>query len=102
MRHCLSKTLAAMGVLLLIGTCQAKEDAEEVPQRASAIAATCSGCHGPASDIITDISLLTDKQLEQALLDFKYGRRSATLMDRLTKGLTDTEITAIAQELGNG
>lgn len=39
------------------------------------------------------------QELSQLLLDYKYGRQPATLMPRILKALSDSEIQAIALAL---
>ena len=70
---------------------------------AQAIAFNCQTCHDPevqAEDQgIPDLSRLSRSQLYKALLDFKYGPSSATLMPRLVRGFSDDELRAIAETL---
>ena len=62
-------------------------------------AAACSGCH-PASPRVTSpvprLSGLDRTAIVRAMQDFKAGRRTGTVMDRIAKGFTDDEIEAIA------
>ena len=62
-------------------------------------AAACSGCH-PASARVTSPVLrlagLDQARIVRAMEDFRSGTRAATVMDRIAKGFTDTEIQAIA------
>ena len=68
---------------------------------AKVIAFSCYGCHG--SDGLSEKpGLLKDQaadKLEKKLLDFKYGKTYSTIMGRITKGYTDTELKAVAQYL---
>lgn len=41
------------------------------------------------------------QELSQLLLDYKYGRQPATLMPRILKALSDSEIQAIALALSH-
>jgi len=70
---------------------------------AQAIAFNCQTCHTPEvqteDEGIPDLSRLSRSQLYQALLDFKYGPSSATLMPRLVRGFSDDELRAIAETL---
>ena len=68
---------------------------------AKVIAFSCYGCHG--SDGPSEKPGLLKAQpadeLEIKLLDFKYDRTYSTIMARITKGYTDTELKAVAQYL---
>lgn len=66
------------------------------------LAASCSGCHGPAGHspgAIPAIYGRTEMQLRQALLDFKSDRRPSTMMGRHAKGFSDAELGEIAKEI---
>ncbi len=69
------------------------------------IAMNCLSCHdSEASDSdgdILNLNKFTRAKLLQALLDFKYGNKSATLMPRLLKGYADNELAAIAELLAH-
>lgn len=58
-------------------------------------AAMCSGCH--ANGGMTAINGREAGELTQIMLGFRDGTRPATLMNRLMKGFSPDEITAIAQ-----
>lgn len=68
-----------------------------------AIAFNCQNCHAdsPASvgASIPSLESLSREQIQQALLDFKYDRKPATLMPRLAKGYSDEELAAVAAYL---
>jgi sulfide dehydrogenase cytochrome subunit len=73
-----------------------------VPASGRTLAATCSGCHGPAGHSAGEIPSIygrTESQIAQAMLDFKNDRRPATMMNRHAKGFSDAEIAAIAKEI---
>lgn len=65
------------------------------------IAFACSTCHSPDSQLVKQGMPLfksqTASHLEKVLLDYKYGRKSATIMDRICKGYTDSELKAVAE-----
>lgn len=66
-----------------------------------AIALQCQSCHISAIDsTIPSLAALSKHDLRQALFDFKYQRRPATLMPRLLKGYDDHELEALADWLG--
>jgi cytochrome c553 len=62
-------------------------------------AAACANCHGTNGHAQPGMESLAGKdkeELVQKLLDFKAGRKPATLMHQLTKGYSDDELRAIA------
>ncbi|WP_445371117.1 c-type cytochrome [Methylomonas sp. HW2-6] len=69
---------------------------------AQAIAMNCLNCHasGQAASRLPELGRLSAAELEQALLAFKYDRRTATLMPRLVKAYSDAELVAVAAYLG--
>ena len=58
-------------------------------------ASSCSGCHGGAGSI-PPIAGRPAADLATAMLGFRDGTRPATVMDRLMKGFSPTEIQALA------
>ena len=62
-------------------------------------AAACSNCHGtngiaqPGMDTLAGASR---DDMTRKLLDFKAGRRPATIMHQLAKGYTDEQLEQIA------
>ncbi len=62
-------------------------------------AAACANCHGTDGRAQPGMESLAGKdaaELTQKLLDFKSGRRPATLMHQLSKGYTDEQLKDIA------
>jgi sulfide dehydrogenase cytochrome subunit len=78
--------------------------------QAQALAASCSGCHGPTTVVVKAsaagrqetlaLANLSRTQLAREMLAFKAGNREATIMDRIARGYTQQEIIAIANVLG--
>ena len=64
-------------------------------------ALSCSGCHGAAGVEIPSLSGLSADEITQAMGAFKSGARPATLMNRLAKGFSEAETSAIAQWLAS-
>lgn len=63
------------------------------------IGLTCLACHGDAgqgSGAIPPLAGRSADTLYQALIDFKTGKRPATVMDRHAKGYSDEELRAVA------
>jgi cytochrome c553 len=63
------------------------------------LAGSCSGCHTNSEKLNTAIPRirgLPEAAIVEALGAFRDGRRPATVMDRITKGLTEDEIKRLA------
>lgn len=64
------------------------------------LARTCNGCHGVAGVSVgltmPSIGGQPAEYLKRVMKQWKYGVRSATIMNRIVKGLTDDEIDALA------
>lgn len=95
------KPVFVWGVLVWLSLEMQETQAQGNPKL---IAMNCLSCHdnevGRSGSGIPNLNKFTRAQLLQALLDFKYGKKSATLMPRLVKGCSDNELTAIAELLG--
>jgi len=66
-------------------------------------AASCSGCHAATPNVDTPMPRLVGQDasaMAAAMQAFRDGRRPATVMDRIAKGFSDDEITAIAAWFG--
>lgn len=62
-------------------------------------AAACANCHGTDGRALQGMEALAGKDkddLLQKLLDFKSGRKPATIMHQLSKGYTDEQLAQIA------
>ncbi len=91
---------AAVAASVFAGAAANAQQAAPIP--GSVLAATCSGCHGPAGRSVAEIPSIngrTEQQLLSAMLDFKNDRRPATVMNRHAKGFSDDELAAIAREI---
>ncbi len=91
---------------------QAEAMKEEKPAAApegvrspSMLANTCAGCHGTdgasAGDIMPIIGGMEKEYMQLVLEEFKSGERSSTIMGRIAKGYSDTELKAIASYLAD-
>ena len=99
-----TSTAAAVFLLTLFGTgaamAQATQDASRVLHTRQ-LAANCAACHGTdgkaaaGSPLVTLAGMPADKMLA-SLQDFKNGKREATVMHQLSKGLTDDQMKTIA------
>ena len=62
-------------------------------------AASCSGCHAANAKVETPVPPLKGRSqadIADAMIEYKSGKRSGTIMDRIAKGFSDEEIRAIA------
>ena len=63
-------------------------------------ASSCSGCHPASAATQTPVPRLVGRPAPDVVAvmhDFGAGQRSATVMDRIAKGFSDTETAAIAE-----
>ncbi|MBA4255246.1 MAG: class I cytochrome c [Polaromonas sp.] len=84
-----------MGGLLALGATVAQAQVAQV----KVWAAACANCHGTNGYAEPGNEPLAGKdkaELVQKMLDFKSGRKPATLMHQITKGYTDEQLTEIA------
>ncbi len=66
---------------------------------AQALAFTCAGCHGTDGSSVgpssPSIAGMDPEVFEDAMLEYKSGERSSTIMMRIAKGYTDEQIKAM-------
>ena len=89
--HC----LAALAIALASGAAAAQTPANQV----RSLAASCSACHGTQGVAEPGMESLAGKpkdDLLKKMLDFKTGKKPATLMHQLSKGYTDEQIEQLA------
>jgi len=71
------------------------------PPSAEMLATACAGCHGTnggsAGDTMPSLANQSVSAITDAMLAFKSGERSSTIMGRLAKGYTDEQIKAMAE-----
>ena len=68
--------------------------------RGYVLASPCMSCHGPngkSPGYIPSIQGQEAGYIKEKLIGFKNGTEEATVMDRLSKGYSDTEIDMIAE-----
>lgn len=67
---------------------------------AEALSLPCNGCHGPdgvsQGVSIPSIAGMNAEYMTEAMVQFKQGRRSATIMTRIARGYKDYELRKIA------
>ena len=90
----LSHALTVLAVLTHTSLAQA-QDALQVRSWAAACA-NCHGTDGRAQPGMESLAGVNKDDIVKKMLDFKNGRKPATIMHQLSKGCTDEQIVAIA------
>jgi cytochrome c553 len=88
-------TLAATALMALSGLAQAQSDALQIRSWAASCAA-CHGTDGRAQPGMESLAGANKDEMVKKMLDFKAGRKPATIMHQLSKGYSDEQIVAIA------
>jgi sulfide dehydrogenase cytochrome subunit len=91
----------ALGAIVLFGMAAPAEAQNANPQL---LTITCAGCHGPGGHspgTIPSIFGRTSASIAETLRAFRDDRRPATVMNRIAKGYSDTEIDAVAREISS-
>ena len=91
----LKLTFTATALMALSGLAQAQADALQVRSWAASCAA-CHGTDGRAQPGMESLAGANKDEMIQKMLDFKAGRKPATIMHQLSKGYSDEQIVAIA------
>ena len=87
---------AIAGSALLVALARpASAAAADAPPGAS----SCSGCHAPSAAVQTPVPRLVGRpaaEIVTAMQAFRTRQRQATVMDRIAKGFSESEIASIA------
>lgn len=68
-----------------------------------ALAQPCAACHGPNGRSLGGVPSLAEwpaDTLYRELVDFKTGARASTIMSRIARGYSDSELAALAAYFG--
>lgn len=88
------------GLALAAGALAFSATAFAAPPSAEMLANACAGCHGTnggsAGDTMPSLASQSESSIVEAMLKFKSGERSLTVMGRLAKGYSDEQIKALA------
>ena len=82
----------------LVGIC-GSVSAQADPMQIRSLAASCASCHGTngvAQDGMETLAGKSRDELIKKMMDFKTGKKPATIMHQLSKGYTDAEIEQLA------
>ncbi|MEY4978790.1 MAG: Cytochrome subunit of sulfide dehydrogenase [Pseudomonadota bacterium] len=85
--------------LLAAACCLATVCAQAQVNQVRVWAAACASCHGTEGRALSGMEALAGKdkdELLQKMLDYKTGRKPATLMHQITKGYSDEQLAQIA------
>lgn len=91
------KLRTATGVVLALASATAMAQAN--PAQVRGMAAACTNCHGTqgvAQDGMESLAGQKQEDLAKKMLDFKNGKKPATVMHQLAKGYTDEQIQQLA------
>jgi cytochrome subunit of sulfide dehydrogenase len=91
------RPLLPFALALSIALPAAAQDAAPAPGRD--LAAACASCHGTNGASRAGMPGLAGRdpsELARLMLDFRSGKRQATVMHQIAKGYTDEQIEAIA------
>ncbi|MEH6911569.1 MAG: hypothetical protein V7459_13360 [Oceanicoccus sp.] len=85
--------------------------ASDLLTQASANVSACSSCHrggmgsggmaGSGTQVMGALNTLSAASIEEALLQFRSGEREGTVMNRLARGYSDSEIAGMAKVLAS-
>ncbi len=71
------------------------------PVSGEAMAHTCAACHGTlgrlGDEAFMPLAAMPARQFVTTMIDFREGRRAATLMGHVAQGFSDAEIQAMAE-----
>jgi cytochrome c553 len=99
MRHSFS-LLAALGAAALL-VLPAGSAADSM--NAVVLGNACAGCHGTNGDskgAMPTIATKSASYIAKSLKDFRDGKKSSTVMQRIAKGYTDAQIEQLAKLYG--
>jgi cytochrome c553 len=88
-------TLCALSLTIALMSAQPVAAGDE----GRALAATCTGCHGPggaSAGAIPAIAGMDRARMIALMSDFRDGKREATVMHQHARGYTDEQIEAMA------
>ncbi len=89
----------ALRIILVASALSAATLAHAQVDQVKVWAAACANCHGTdgrAEPGNVALAGMDADAMTQSLLDYKAGRRPATVMHQISKGYTDDELRAIA------
>jgi len=99
LKHMKNWSYLIAAVFCVAASAQAQTNNTPDPLQVRSWAAGCANCHGTNGRAETGNESLAGAnkdEMVKKMLDFKAGRRPATIMHQLSKGYSDAQIVAIA------
>lgn len=97
------KTLIATAAIAALAGVQTNAFADS-DRLGRTIGVTCAGCHGTDGEnkwtYMQSITRFSPAEIEKALMGFRDGTKSGTIMTRIAKGYTDEQIKAVSAYYG--
>ncbi len=91
-----TKATVAISLLILSGWAHAQAPSAMQVRSWAAACANCHGTNGQAQPGMESLAGVNKDDIVKKMLDFKAGRKPATIMHQLAKGYSDDQIQAIA------
>jgi cytochrome subunit of sulfide dehydrogenase len=91
-----TKATVAASMLILSGWAHAQSPSAAQVRSWAAACANCHGTNGQAQPGMESLAGVNKDDIVKKMLDFKAGRKPATIMHQLSKGYSDDQIQAIA------
>jgi cytochrome c553 len=91
-----TKVLVAISLFILTGWVHAQAPSATQIRSWAAACANCHGTNGQAQPGMESLAGVSKDDIVKKMLDFKAGRKPATIMHQLAKGYSDDQIQAIA------
>lgn len=87
------------GATCVLGLGLQQASAQSDPLQVRAWASACANCHGTAGVAqpgMESLAGMPREELAKKMLDFKAGRKPATIMHQLAKGYSDEQLQQLA------
>ncbi len=97
--HSIFRAVGRRGMLAVLPACSAVASRAGCAACVRGMAATCANCHGTdgrSVGAVPGLAGVDRAYMMQQMQDFKAGKRPATIMNQLAKGLSDAQIEQIA------
>ncbi|HZZ92969.1 MAG TPA: c-type cytochrome [Usitatibacter sp.] len=103
---CVSGALCAMAQPVPLPTPQFAPPSL-TPKGVTGLAMSCAICHGPEGrpapgSAVPPLAGRRERDIVQAMREFKEGTRQATVMHQIARGYSDAEIEALARRFARG
>lgn len=89
-------SIATLLVLVALSAFSARAADPNATRNLASVCANCHGTNGHSTGVMPSLAGLESSYMAQQLIEFKTGKRPATIMHQLSKGLTDEQIGELA------